>query len=132
MRKYPKGLQNLRKISFSRDTYESRWSSGDDYYEILIPLSGAIPEDLEARAALEPNQTSGEIWEREHRQRILEEADDYVRMFPKLERMYFGQIPMFVTNFADSHGRKAAVLSQERDSCWTLLRRIFGRPTTDS
>lgn len=152
MRKYLRPLHNLRKIAFSRDSYKGRWDSGQNYYSIRIPLPDVAPEnpeeleelreledlqdlqDLEGVAAVEADQISEiseKIWERQHRRRILKEADKYLRMLPRLEWMYFGQIPMSVVDSADSHGRKAAVLSQERDSCWTLLRRMFGRETSD-
>lgn len=102
MRKYLKGLQNLRGIAFSHDSYKSKWDTGDNYYYIRIPFLEAAPEDLEGVADLEygqdlesvsfwaHRQELEEIWERQHRR------------------------------------RKATVLSQERDSCRTLLRRMFG------
>lgn len=65
-------------------------------------------------------------WERRHRQRMLAEANKYVDILPKLVWMYFGELPMEVEP-ADQIGPSVVrPLSDGRDSCYTLLKRIFG------
>jgi len=74
-----------------------------------------------------------QAWEKVHRKRVLAEAEKYVREMPRLEWLYFGQIPMgVVESNPDSSevGRKVAVpLFEKRDDCYTLLNRMFGRET---
>jgi hypothetical protein len=74
-----------------------------------------------------------QAWERVHRKRVLAEAEKYVREMPRLEWLYFGQISMgIVESDSDSSkvGKKVAVpLCEERDDCYTLLSRTFGRET---
>lgn len=133
MRDYLRGLPNLKKLAFSRDTYETRRGFSEDYYSGSgrVLISKEIPEDFEDVAHLDIRERTHLIWERQHRRLILKEADDYVRALPKLEWMYFGQIPMGVDKDSENRGRHAVVLSEERDDCYTLLGRMFGRESTD-
>ena len=75
MRKYLARLPVLRKIAFSRDSYENRnhIDSIDDYYQLRIP-------DAEDQA----------WWEETHRKRMVSETFKYVKLMPSLEWMYFG------------------------------------------
>lgn len=121
-------LPLLEKMAFSRDSYSSQdsWLLGGEHYYAQTDLFSARGE---GRA---------EDWERGHRQRILDEANEYVKVMPKLEWMYFGQIPMEVsTRYRRKKTRRGKVkkrsrrkivrpLSEERDSCYTLLKKIFG------
>ena len=124
MREYLKELRDLKKLAFSRDTYEGRWGFEEAYYSDRDPISEEIPEDLQG-----PDNVwkSKQIWERQHSQRILAEADDYIRVLPGLEWVYFGKIPMGVIDAENGQGRQAVVLSEDRDDCYTLLERSFGR-----
>ncbi|MCJ1426647.1 hypothetical protein MMC29_004550 [Sticta canariensis] len=128
MREYLKELRDLKKLAFSRDTYEGRWGFEEAYYSDRDPISEEIPEDLQG-----PDNVwkSKQIWERQHRQRILAEADDYIRVLPRLEWVYFGKIPMGVIDAENGQGRQAVVLSEDRDDGYTLLERMFGRETCD-
>lgn len=123
MREYLKELRDLKKLAFSRDTYEGRWGFEETYYSDRDPISEEIPEDLQG-----PDNVwkSKQIWERQHRRRILAEADDYIRVLPRLEWVYFGKISMGVIDATDGQGRQAVVLSEDRDDCDTLLERMFG------
>jgi hypothetical protein len=58
---------------------------------------------------------------------MLLQARGYVRLLPKLQWLYFGQIPMGVADSAGSRGREAVTLSEERNESWTLLRSMLGR-----
>jgi hypothetical protein len=122
MRNYLGQLPRLKKIALGRDSYE--------------PFLNGVPiehyyEDREAfnvqQADLDETPTDPgdheEHWELAHRKRIRVEGDKYARVMPELEWLYFGQLPMTVT---EAHGsRKIEFLSTERDDCYTLLRRIF-------
>lgn len=132
MRDYLRGLPNLKKLAFSRDTYEPRRGFSEDYYKggDSVLISEEIPEDFEGVAHLDIQERNQLIWERQHRRLILKEADDYVRALPKLEWIYFGFISMGVANGSESRERHAVVLSEEGDGCNTLLERMFGREST--
>ena len=130
MRKYLGKLQGLRRIAFERDTYRIGRVNAEHYYEIRAPetLGDAEDgEDGEDAGDEDPDQRMDRLWEQQHRKRILSEADEYVRLLPELQWLYFGQIPMSVADSGGPRGRKAVALSGERDSCRTLLRRMFGR-----
>lgn len=137
MRRYLGRLQSLRKIAFRRDSYKISWVPVEHYYVYRVPIGrteekeiAGAAEDLAEEDPADPESDgrSEKLWEQQHRNRILLEADKYVRLLPELQWLYFGHIPMAVTKSADAkEGRKVVALSSERDDCWTLLRRMFGR-----
>jgi hypothetical protein len=47
---------------------------------------------------------------------------------PRLEWMYFGQIPIEVKEVKGPDGTYVKIVEpvSERDDCWTFLRRMFG------
>jgi hypothetical protein len=94
MRRHLVKLTGLRKIAFCRDSYDkSALAEIDSYYEFQIPM----PEEGELSPAYSRRGASlAEIWESQHQHRILVEADKYIRILPKLEWLYFGQLPMSV------------------------------------
>ena len=111
LRHYLRALPLLEKIAFSRDCYDSLFSlepQGTYYLEV---------EDVGNRA------------ESQHRQRILDEASKYVSAFDRLGWIYFGQIPMNVDTRHRPAMRNVRALSEERDSCYTLLSKFFGGTT---
>jgi hypothetical protein len=128
MRRYLGNLQNLRKIAFRRDSYQISRIPAENYYGLRTPVGNDVDEiadDLDNSADPDPDQERGRrvrLWEQQHRQRMLLQAREYLRLLPKL-----GQIPMGVADSAESRGREAVALSEERDECRTLLRRMFGR-----
>jgi hypothetical protein len=65
------------------------------------------------------------LWEDGHKRRMVLEAEKYVAVMPKLEWIYLGQYPMAVTKGAFGE-RHVVPLCNERDSCDTLLNRMFG------
>lgn len=132
MRKNLAKLTRLRRMAFSRDSYTNpRFTGVESYYSLRVPAGIDLLESVISQE-VEPEQ----VWESQHRDMILVEANKYVRILPKLEWLYFGQLPMHVTERDDESDRhserrggrekKAAVLSEERDDCYTLLNTIFG------
>lgn len=121
MRKYLHGLPLLEKIAFSRDSYDIGLPGAEvqSYYEdrILVWAAGKTSEEYEME------------WEMCHRARIADEARQYVDRMPKLDWLYFGQIAMEVAKAPDTDQRIPCPLSQYRDSCWSLLRKMFGGTT---
>jgi hypothetical protein len=121
MREYLSKLPNLKKVAFSRDSYEGSIMGIEFYYEDKSPAR----ELVESHPGWE--DTNEELWELGHRQMAIEEANLYVGVMPKLEWMFFGQLPMEVRRHKDSDEDVTTVeIMSERDDCWTLLRRMFG------
>ncbi len=121
MQKYLSLLPQLKKIVFSRDSYEGSEREIEYYYEDRIlsqPLVEAHPEWEDTPEAL---------WELGHRHMVLGEASLYASMIPNLEWMFLGQLPVEVRHQQkmDGHVTNFQIMS-ERDDCWTLLRRMFG------
>ncbi|KAF7510817.1 hypothetical protein GJ744_005917 [Endocarpon pusillum] len=134
MRRHLGNLEHLRKLAFQRDSYKIASGDAESYYEnqyrveLLFDSEEGNAGDREDLAELSLVQRLQHRWEEQHRKRILLEADRYVRLLPKLEWLYFGQIPMGVTESAGTEARRKAVpLSPERDDCYTLLGTMFGR-----
>lgn len=117
MRIHLSKLSSLRKIAFSRDSYKNS-------IRVLDLPSAAYYEDKLFQ--VEGSNNQDKTWERIHCQRMLAEANTYVSMMPKLEWLYFGQLPMLVTVLPETGHRTAISLSKERDDCWTLLQNMFG------
>ena len=131
MRNYLRGLPNLKKLAFSRDTYKTRSGSSEDYYTARHGvLISEIPEDSEGVAHLDIEDRTDLIWERQHRRLMLKEADDYVRALPKLEWMHFGGYSMGVVNGSESRERHTVLLSERINGYHSLLERMFGREST--
>ncbi|KAL2010954.1 hypothetical protein VTN00DRAFT_3672 [Thermoascus crustaceus] len=131
-------LPNLRKFAFPRDSYDGGMEGQpvEEYYsnaytiEALdaVQSSDWVAEDQgdtdEGHAVDFPSRIR-KAWERNHRAKMLSEADKYLQAMPDhpLEWMYFGQIPMGVRVI---EGKKEAYpLFHERDDCYTLLRKMF-------
>ena len=116
MRRYLRDLPLLKKIAFSRDSYSNGITETCERYYVDGWRS---IEDV-----MNSNHTK-EIFEEDHRQSILREADGYLEEMPQLEWLYFGQIPMNVEQSLET-GRVAKPLATQRDGCWTLLQEMFG------
>ena len=101
-------LSSLKKLAFSRDTYQHKysWVSAETYY--IDKIVGR-----------------GETWEEVHQDRMLREADKYVWEMPNLSWVYLGQLPMKIKRRPNGTGWPV-LLSTERDDCWTLLKQMFG------
>ncbi|ENH71790.1 hypothetical protein FOC1_g10004037 [Fusarium oxysporum f. sp. cubense race 1] len=127
-------LQGLTNLALVCDTYPvpvPGLPSGF-YYEFRIPGPEAR-EDAKARPELDVDEDTGEwvdmmqIWERVHRNRMLDQAEQYAAVFPKLEWMFCGQRPMgFIkTPEGQCELRRAVPLTQGRDECRTYRQAMF-------
>ncbi|KAK3384587.1 hypothetical protein B0T24DRAFT_654712 [Lasiosphaeria ovina] len=145
-------LAKLKRLAFSRDTYrvldgglgldveryyeQRHVTSAEDNDALERPELDRV-RDVEYAAEGEDNSDGLEIgslgvWERAHRNRMLREGGKYAAAFPCLEWMYCGQWPMEVRRVGALGGTVRAVpLGKERDSCWTLLRRMFAMMEDD-
>ena len=106
LRRYLRTLPLLEKLAFSRDSYSS------DVFGIETELYYT--------------QWDSQRWEPRHRRRIVDQAKKYVKVMPQLKWIYFGQLPMDVETSEKTGSRFVRLLSEERDDCWTFLRRMFG------
>lgn len=120
MREYLSRLPLLRKLAFSRDTYDKHIPGAQVGKYYMVPHMS----DSEYREMYEFD-TRWKAWEHFHLQHILREADAYLGVMPQLEWVYFGQIPMMVMDDPKTGKKRAKALSG-RDDCSTLLRRMFG------
>lgn len=146
-----KHLPALKMLALSRDTYD--WDQTNDFslYEGYYISPWVTPRDraerrlknwLYLQAGDEDYQTRSEwVFEMIHRRRILQEARKYVDLRwgdyvdgtwqlndPKLDFIYFGELPMRVhTSWYRAYTPVA--VSEHRDSLWTFLRRTFQNVT---
>ncbi|EMT67915.1 hypothetical protein FOC4_g10012311 [Fusarium odoratissimum] len=127
-------LQGLTKLALVCDTYPvpiPGLPSGF-YYELRIPGPEAR-EDAQARPELDVDEDTGEwvdmmqIWERVHRNRMLDQAEKYAAVFPRLEWMFCGQRPMGFTKTPEGQCelRRAVPLTQGRGECRTYRQAMF-------
>ena len=110
-------LPLLKKLAFSRDSYDNGLGGDcDRYYETgVLRLANLMRGDW-----------TREMFEKGHRERIVAIAAEYVEKMPRLEWLYFGQIPMDVRWCTETKRRIPQALVTERDDCWTMLREMFG------
>ncbi|KAJ4281919.1 hypothetical protein NW764_004602 [Fusarium oxysporum] len=144
LRQHLRQLQGLTKLALVRDTcpvpvpYPGLPS--ETYYKMRFAGSEER-EDAEARPDLDMDQDTEsdaqegegllgdmeEIWERAHRNRMLDQAEKYAAVFPKLEWMFCGQRPMgfMKTPEGQCEFRRAVPLTQGKDECRTYRQAIF-------
>ncbi|KAG6997818.1 hypothetical protein G7Y79_00037g073360 [Physcia stellaris] len=136
MRKHLSRLQGLHKLAFSRDTYVrdaqlAQVHAGqhhfevEHYYELKL-----LPDDVKNDNLETVYDDSGDydkaagdrLWEEWHRDCVLEEAQEYKNILPRLTWLYFGQIQMHVP-----HGQASVEpLHPERDDSLMILLTTFG------
>jgi hypothetical protein len=128
MREYLTKLPNLKKMAFSRDSYEGSFRGIEYYYEDKFSLSDEVVRRHPEWRDRENHTDPEDYWEIGHREMVVLEAKYYLSVMPKLQWLYFGQIPMEVRNHKGPDGKQVKIieLMSERDDCWTLLRRMFG------
>ncbi|KAL8939851.1 MAG: hypothetical protein Q9216_003139 [Gyalolechia sp. 2 TL-2023] len=105
LRNHLQKLRLLKKLVFSHDKYGKgnpgrgdRYDDVDNWYQI----------------------------EEEHRQSMVNEAMEYVKVFPHLDWIYLGRFPMAI-EFNHEHGKRIArPLTSERWDCSTLINELFG------
>ncbi|MCJ1251963.1 hypothetical protein MMC30_009201 [Trapelia coarctata] len=125
VRGYLRKLPLLRKIAFSCDSYKgpNLDSEVESYYEdrdwdLYDPdIINIITMDQAER---------DRRWEQMHSRRMVTEANKYARMMGNLEWIYVGQLPMRIEKDLKTKERIAIPLLEERLSCWTLLKEMFG------
>lgn len=122
MRKYVSKLTLLKRVAFSRDTYFIGHTNvpSEKYYELRLLSGNELPDN---------SDDNDIVWEEKHRSRMVTQANAYISAIPTLEWLYFGQIPMRVDRMQETSYGVAIPLSQDRDDCWTLLRKMFGGKT---
>ncbi|CAF9934399.1 hypothetical protein IMSHALPRED_009694 [Imshaugia aleurites] len=133
MRKYLGRLPSSKSIAFSRDSYNFHdvdRSFVEGYYKDKIVDRGWAIQQLiatgqPASTARDIKMDRTNIREQTHRERITSEATLYMGAVKKLEWICIGQIP--IQCFRDP--KDSLRLASERDSCWTLLRKMFGGRT---
>ncbi|KAG9231460.1 hypothetical protein BJ875DRAFT_498308 [Amylocarpus encephaloides] len=122
IRHHLKPLSHLQKIAFSGDEYprmrgELEHEPNADYWSTADALSGE-----EIIGADDEQMLS--FWEEIHKCTCLREAGVYAEVFPKMTWIFLGQLPMRVVS---GGGRKTVIpLTENRDNCATLLKRMFG------
>ncbi|KAL6399698.1 hypothetical protein AUP68_17104 [Ilyonectria robusta] len=134
------GLHRLKKLALVRDAYPipSPDFNAVDYYARRMVMAEERA-DAEGWMELEPdepgtrNNPEVEIWERAHRNRMLDHAEAYAAVLPALEWILCGQRPMALER--DDEGRtdrlKAVPLTKCRDDCDRFLKETFGLATKD-
>ncbi|KAF4451658.1 hypothetical protein F53441_5337 [Fusarium austroafricanum] len=161
LRRYLGQLKGLQKLALVRDTYPIPFPgyNAEEYYEHQL-IGDQEHIDAETRPELEmetdldsnvefENEDDGDgseeddddesdedeirLWERAHRNRMLDEAEKYAAILPRLEWMFCGQRPMgFKQNPKGPTAPRVAVpLTKERDQCSAFLQATF-RGNNDS
>lgn len=136
MRKHLAKLPSLKRIAFSRDSYnyhDTDPSEVESYYQDKIVFGGnlwtlyqhLVATGQPARSVGDIQMGRFKIWEVTHLERITSEALLYMDVVKQLEWIYIGQLPIQCFRGPKNSIRPAA----ERDSCWTLLRKMFGGMT---
>jgi hypothetical protein len=127
-------LQRLTKLAFSHDGYPSVDGTLQSVFYYPCRVRPKSVEETNARPGLDREGEEVDIrvklmtrWEKTHRNRMLDQAEKYAVIFPKLEWMLCGQRPMGVIR---TPGRqdgfpKAVPLSKERDEHYTYREAIF-------
>lgn len=127
MRRYLPGLQKLKYLAFSRDTFKNRFSSsGEEYY------SHRTASDAELKkAGMSKNPRNREIlWENLHKLSMTKEATKYFSVAPQLKQILIGQY-MFEPVRNANMLTEARALHEERDHTEDLeveLERMFMWP----
>ncbi|KAF5632031.1 hypothetical protein F52700_6548 [Fusarium sp. NRRL 52700] len=149
LRRRLRQLQRLTKLAIVQDTYPVSIPHVpcEYYYEFRMPRDGWI-EDADLRPDLDPRTyqelvmeaTESDakavralpgyaewIWERAHRNRMLDQADKYAAILPKLEWMFCGQRPIGYTEAPEGQCelRRAVPSTKWRDQCRTYLAQTF-------
>lgn len=134
-----RGLQRVRKLAFRRDTYQLEpyhlleHPDPQRYYGQRIPrdLVNMMDDPEWFLQEMDPVTATEKSWEMQHLGDMVRIAEKYATALPHLDWVYLGELPMQIKRGPDGH-LKVIPLSQERDSCWTLLRRMFGRSNDTS
>jgi hypothetical protein len=127
MRQYLSRLPRLRKIAFSRDSYNDNLGSIDDYYQRRIPDPGLIHA-----LGGEWKGSAQALWEHGHLMRMMAEAKKYMSVMPNLEWIFFGQIPIEVQkrkvlmDYARCVIPIMPLIRRDKHFNWTSMAWMFG------
>ncbi|KAF5662624.1 hypothetical protein FCIRC_11442 [Fusarium circinatum] len=133
LRHHLRPLQRLTKLALAHDTYPLDVDSLPTGFYYHCPIPPESVEKANARPELDREEMTDGVeeyttrWERTHRNRMLDQAEQYAAIFPKLAWMFCGQRPMgFVRMSEGQNGLpKAIPLTKERDQCRTYLETLF-------
>ncbi|KAF9770140.1 hypothetical protein IL306_012340 [Fusarium sp. DS 682] len=130
-----KNLQNLKKLAFVHDTYQPLDEDYEHihYYKARLPttkdyvIEGQNPE---LRFFVEPEGGDDRetVWEIAHLWRMLQHAEAYRNILPKLEWFLLGQRPVKFGWHPDGYVEPIP-LGNSRDECRTFLKTAFGLAT---
>jgi hypothetical protein len=129
IRNHLSNLPRLKKLAFQRDSYKLTTFLGyidyERYYEDRFPSR----EEMHAAGLnlfSQDDDSRVRVWEDGHKTRMIFEAEKYVALMPTLSWIYIGQYPMMVAKGTSEEVRRAVTQCATRDSCETLLNRMFG------
>ncbi|KAF9776878.1 hypothetical protein IL306_004870 [Fusarium sp. DS 682] len=141
LRRHLGQLKELKKLALFRDTYSPSIPADADRYYTYRFAGPKEEQDAEARPDLDKDQDTeseyGEdeneleplsvTWERAHRNRMLDQAEKYVKILPQLEWVLFGQRPMGFKKTLEGKTQivRAVPLTKGRDECRTYLEIVF-------
>ena len=112
-------LPLIQRLVFSRDGYDNEFSSKETgwYYSSGTTFGHGNEHEKE--------------WDRGHRQRMLDEAANYVSVMPRLKLMCFGQIEMAATT-KDQENVRTVYAVEPGLRIWdeSELRKMFSGPTS--
>ncbi|KAH6952234.1 hypothetical protein DER45DRAFT_577759 [Fusarium avenaceum] len=133
-------LKGLKRLALVRDTYliPGDEMNFEQYYELRL-VTAQEKIDAHARPELDGNDKTKmedineeddpqkQIWERAHRNRMLEQAEKYAIILPKLEWIFCGQRQMSFTKAHEgiTQPRIAVPLTQGRDECCKHIESSF-------
>ncbi|ORY56661.1 uncharacterized protein BCR38DRAFT_402313 [Pseudomassariella vexata] len=152
IRTHLRGLGKLKLLALNRDTYPIPLAIPDieRYYTLNLvtesehadawarPELDDLAEDLGQLGidggidADDDGVDEDVIWERAHRNRMLDQAEKYAAVLPALEWVYCGQRPMAIQmDLSKPALKKAVPLTKERDESYTFLKRTFAMGTDE-
>ena len=126
MRSYLSKLPCLRKLAFTRNSYDN-WipsSAIEDYYQDQFVVSDNGFVDWEM-----PDEEHKRLWEEWHRRRMQYQAIKYFKVVPALESIYLGQISFHITRPKDgdeSHVKNLIRSYPTRDRSYEFENRTLG------
>lgn len=108
LRKKLRPLKQLEWLALTRDLYPN----GNDHVRFS-------------------NQPKSQEWEDDHRRLMVGHAIHCARSHPKLEWVYFGQVPMSIKRTGSGAGDVDAVPLKGREDCEMLLMEMWGASCAD-
>jgi hypothetical protein len=134
-------LQRLEKIAFTRDSYDSGWGEGaTDYYYArrMLPPNHRVSDYIGTRhnGRDEDDDESGSendgradmAWEKFHLLRVMNHAKKYSQVFPRLNWVYVGQLPIAIVEETRNNRlhKKPMPVTIQRDDRWSFIKKMWG------